>query len=1084
MKILSLRFKNLNSLQGEWKINFTTEPFVSTGLFAITGPTGAGKTTLLDAICLALYHQTPRLILSPSHNQLMSHHTTESLAEVEFAVKGINYRAFWSQRRAKNAPDGNLQQPRVELALRNNGKILADKVRDKLKLTVAITGLDFDRFTKSIMLPQSQFTAFLNASNSDRAILLEELTGTKIYSYLSEYVFKRYKQAKEELNSLHQYATNINLLSYEQRQLLQNQLTALEVQENSINQQAKQKEQALAWLQQWQKAIQQHQTYQQKLFTAQQEQKKALPQLQRLARSEPADKLSKWRNNRNHCQNEYEALQKKLNQLVLHKEQQYTQIIPLQLTLEKKRLAQQTHNDYTQHQLLVINEQIIPLDQHIAHLEASQAELLKAKETSSLECARQQKILEQLNIEHNQLIAEVTQYQKQLDALTIELTNEKLKQQALEVVAPQDTLRKRMITLVDLRPARQQLSTLSILHRQTIDHLEQQRNEYINIQKQRHELQDQQKRNHQQCQKQQVQLLELERIVSLEKKNDILEAERVRLQNGISCPLCGSTNHPYTTQQKKRIIPHKNERYLIKVRAKFEMLHTTNIELNTRVARLAEQQGLQQQAIVQTQQQLVNQQQQWQQIIESLSLNLVPLNPEGLNNWLNDCNIEERQGQQSLLQHQQAEHTVQRIKDRLTSLQHKQQQVQQQQTRVDERHILLKQNYAENLQEYYHLQQKYKDGEVIISKQRTLRKALYGEQQVTQERKRLQDEQVALEKDTQKAADKWQTSQAQLEHLSGQLIAIEQQKQQQGERLQQAEQDWQQALANSEFSDEFAFDAALLDDVQRYQLQQRKEQLQRQLVEAGVLLAQATQTLELYRKIRPNGVDHVHSRTEVLTESLAELARELKKLQQQQGAIRNQLKHDTDKNINQQSLFEQIHQRQQQYYDWSQLNQLIGSQNGDKFRRFAQRLTLDHLVYLANKQLVRLYGRYLLQQKTSEALELQVVDTWQADAVRDTRTLSGGESFLVSLSLALALSDLVSNKNRIDSLFLDEGFGTLDTETLNIALNALDTLNAYGKTIGVISHTAAIQERIPIQIKVQKNNNLGISRLEQKFCVK
>lgn len=108
----------------------------------------------------------------------------------------------------------------------------------------------------------------------------------------------------------------------------------------------------------------------------------------------------------------------------------------------------------------------------------------------------------------------------------------------------------------------------------------------------------------------------------------------------------------------------------------------------------------------------------------------------------------------------------------------------------------------------------------------------------------------------------------------------------------------------------------------------------------------------------------------------------------------------------------------------------------------------------------------------------------QADAVRDTRTLSGGESFLVSLALALALSDLVSHKTRIDSLFLDEGFGTLDSETLDTALDALDALNASGKTIGVISHVEAMKERIPVQIKVKKINGLGYSKLESAFAVK
>ena len=176
-------------------------------------------------------------------------------------------------------------------------------------------------------------------------------------------------------------------------------------------------------------------------------------------------------------------------------------------------------------------------------------------------------------------------------------------------------------------------------------------------------------------------------------------------------------------------------------------------------------------------------------------------------------------------------------------------------------------------------------------------------------------------------------------------------------------------------------------------------------------------------------------------------------------------------------MFAEIARQQADYDVWQQLNSLIGSADGAKYRKFAQGLTLDHLVHLANQQLQRLHGRYQLARRGSGELELEVVDTWQGDVARDCKTLSGGESFLVSLALALALSDLVSHKTSIDSLFLDEGFGTLDADTLEIALNALDTLNASGKMIGVISHVEGMKERIPAQIRVEKGGGVGYSRL-------
>ena len=247
-----------------------------------------------------------------------------------------------------------------------------------------------------------------------------------------------------------------------------------------------------------------------------------------------------------------------------------------------------------------------------------------------------------------------------------------------------------------------------------------------------------------------------------------------------------------------------------------------------------------------------------------------------------------------------------------------------------------------------------------------------------------------------------------------------------------------------------------------------------------VTAGQAQQALATHQQQLPTGVDLTLT-VQHLHDALAQLTQQLRENTTRQGEIRQQLKQDAENRQQQQALMQEIEKVAQQVEDWGYLNALIGSKEGDKFRKFAQGLTLDNLVWLANNQLTRLHGRYLLQRKASEALELEVVDTWQADAVRDTRTLSGGESFIVSLSLALGLSHMASKNVRVDSLFLDEGFGTLDEEALDTALETLAGLQQDGKLIGVISHVPALKERISTQIQVSPQTG-GRSQISGPGC--
>ena len=217
MRILNVRLKNLNSLAGEWEIDLT-HPAFADGLFAITGPTGAGKTTVLDAVCLALYGRTPRLArVAKSGNEILSRRTGECFAEVTFETASGRYRCHWSQRRAHKSPDGELQNPRHEIADADSGEILESKVRDVAGLIESATGMDFDRFTRSMMLAQGGFAAFLQAAPDERAPILEQITGTEIYSRISIRVHERQREERDRLSLLRAEAAGIAVLEPERK---------------------------------------------------------------------------------------------------------------------------------------------------------------------------------------------------------------------------------------------------------------------------------------------------------------------------------------------------------------------------------------------------------------------------------------------------------------------------------------------------------------------------------------------------------------------------------------------------------------------------------------------------------------------------------------------------------------------------------------------------------------------------------------------------------------------------------------------------------------------------------------------------
>ncbi|WP_439573840.1 AAA family ATPase [Phreatobacter sp.] len=207
---------------------------------------------------------------------------------------------------------------------------------------------------------------------------------------------------------------------------------------------------------------------------------------------------------------------------------------------------------------------------------------------------------------------------------------------------------------------------------------------------------------------------------------------------------------------------------------------------------------------------------------------------------------------------------------------------------------------------------------------------------------------------------------------------------------------------------------------------------------------------------------------ETLAASVAALVAEIGGLQQRTGIVAVTLARDDEARRAASNLSIEIDTAKAELAVWQAVNEAIGSASGDRFRRFVQGITLDHMVQLANDHLRALTPRYRLARGTSSDLTLHVVDCDMGDELRGSRSLSGGERFLVSLALALALSGLEGRSSFVDTLFIDEGFGSLDAETLDVAVDALESLQGRGRKVGVITHVAAMIDRIAVQVRVEK----------------
>ncbi|WP_133012235.1 AAA family ATPase [Marinomonas flavescens] len=1236
MKICKLRLKNLNSLKGEWEIDFTKAPFDDAGVFAIVGPTGAGKSTLLDAICLALYHETPRLKVSPTQNELMTRHTSDCMAEVEFEIKGKGYRAFWSQRRARGVSDGKLQPIHCELSERD-GTIITTKINEKITKIAELTGLDFGRFTKSMLLAQGGFSAFLNASANDRAELLEELTGTEIYGQVSQWVFEKHKAERQKITQLEAVNAQRQLLSDDELNAFIDQEKEFDGQESQLIQILKQQKKTLLW-RQTETALAT------RLALSQQQNTAALlaleafkPQQSLLEKAEEANRLKPQYHALTDIQGREKNAQAEWLEISARQTEQDTQFNVLE---QKVGDAKQLFDAQSLAWEALNNEITTTIQPLLSRRDNVSEQLNTVKERQIKAEQKHQAILQERDSQSSSLVQNQQAYEASKQSLAEWQAPESIEAQVSNWLHQNNTCQNQTQRLMNLAPeittAQAQLDRALANFKNHKNQVSQQKNhldfvieqarsiaadcltlssgrEWDDWQTHVRRLENKQQKStdlvsrYESYSNKLAQLAPLDAsIISLKdkfetKENEIalarqaypeknahykdlaslVEAERhivalnemrEALGDDDHCPLCGSGHHDLE-HALHQDVNFDNQARLEQLKSELESLVRIGQELKSEqgiveneLKNRQAQRGSLAQELTESESQLlallnlliemtplsdfdlvqmnsaVNQvQEEWREVselnaqlvekhqqrlaldvevnnasaqLQAMSLQLQEKESEGhlLRERL-DTKVAE---QKNLIAETDAMRTslmasmvssgvpkmylVEPLADSLQALQgsltawrdaKKNYDVQHQQIeRLTFEITSLDERVKENLVEVEAARSQSNALQVSLSEIEESLKQVLGDQTLAafraQAHQSLESARAELEtlskarEVAQTALTATTTSQKEAEKV---ISALK-------DEFDKAQSIWLNTLNEKGFDVEGSqieevWKAACLPDADVAQLQHTLVELKDANTRQSALLKQAKTAYDEHVEKQEAGLNVSDDISlEALLAQVEQLESEHAILNRKRGEVAQKIKEEHRRRAQAESSVKELEALRDNLIHLDRLNHLIGSADGAKFRRFAQGLTLDHLVYLSNQHLSILHKRYQLERKSDEALALSVVDTWQANASRDTKTLSGGESFLVSLALALALSDLVSHKTSIDSLFLDEGFGTLDNDTLESALDALDNLQSSGKTIGIISHIQALKERIPVQIRLTKQGGLGVSRLSPDFAVK
>ena len=1159
MKIKKIEFCNINSLAGEWTIDFESPDFANSGMFCISGPTGSGKTSILDAICLGLYGATPRLkAIVGESNEVMTYGSKNCYAKVTFECRGSVYSACWDQHRA--ARTNKLQKYSWVLINETTGSTEASLSRQtEIEATMTrIIGLDFDQFTKSMMLAQGEFNKFLKCKENERAAILEKLTGDVIYRKIAVAVHDCYADANKAVGDIENKMSGVTLLSEDEVAALNAKIDEATTQKETLACNEERFRNICTWFENLHGMETLLKTAQEQLGVAEREKAEFEPNREKLENALRAQEVessyaeyNSVRDNVGRMKQQLDGCKAKLPEAEI-KLENATKDSGEKLAAFEKCKADYTANESLWEEVSSLDGNIRNSRTQLKNTEADVAKIVTEESSIKSKISDADNRLSENGLKLEKVEKYIVEHQKdelidsQLSLLKSQVAEWKTENDSLVAESKKLETKKKSLQEFD-EVCEQQKQELRALQDYLAEH--QADDNLVNLLPEMNGFVNDAERHHKESTHLQSEMeskqnsldgvvaerkLALEKLASLQNEKETIIQEdipvvvaelRRNLKSGEPCPVCGSVEHLSCAESAKV------ENGADRLNDFAEKLRKINGEMDT-VQRTVDSLSTQQQNI----EELLREYAQKKNIevdaenssLELLNAKLEPwkitatlessrsvlqdlqtLKTEYLNKkasaddlqnkanqvtvnrtaLVGDINLVEESLKKSAAKAQELSQKVEttfatwfsnvRMEDAdalLAALEKKKDLW----NKAQERKIEVEKNLDADRSNKVQLQEtlvqaqsrfdeaklKFDESQKSLSALETSRKELFGEKSVEDERNKartLRETAEGLANEARRVEQQMREAKMALDNsiddLNRRIAEAE-------PKLAGLQKLFFEKLAAKNFADEQEFMAAKLPEVERKSLQQLLKQVEDKWTAAQTSVKNFNDQLAEQQKKRDFeetedvaklNRDTAKAKLDECTVNLATWS-EQKKIDAQHRQQFNEMQAELSKLKSKRADWEQM----QRWFNGNRLE----TGNGDVFVKFIQTITLRNLLKIANGYMHDMFPRYEMVAEEN-TLNIQLVDHDNSDAVRPIDNISGGEGFLVSLSLALGISTLASRNVRIDSMFLDEGFGTLDSKMLQETVIVLQKMQQEkGKLLGVITHVDLVKSELPTHIEV------------------